>query len=426
MKDTSLLVEHFFRHESGRLVAVLARLFGLRHLDLVEDMVQAALLDALQSWKLKGVPENPSAWIHAVARRKVLDSLRHRETVLRLAPSFARLRPDFSEQELNDHFLDSAIEDAQLRMMFACCHPSLSREDQIALALKALCGFGHAEIARALLVSEETIKKRLQRAKRELVANGVELAVPPASELPARLDSVHQCLYLLFNEGYAATTGDAAIRNDLCAEAVRLCDLLCSQPQCRGPASHALLALMFFHAARFDSRVDTDGRLLLLEEQDRSKWNPTLIGRATYCLNRSAEGERVSTYHLEAGIAMLHCSAPSFAETDWPGILRLYDVLVRIAPSPVVNLNRAVAVAQIQGPSAGIRLIEEQAEGLKDYPLADAVLGELHRRAGDHDRALGHLRAALARTRSEPDRELLRARISKCESLDGTSRRGTI
>jgi RNA polymerase sigma factor (sigma-70 family) len=414
VEPANQLVEHFFRHESGRLVAVLARIFGLRNLDLVEDTVQAALLEALQSWKIKGVPDNPSAWIHTVARGKILDALRHRETVLRLAPSYARLRPDCSEPELDDLFLDSAIADSQLRMVFACCHPSLSRENQIALALKALCGFSNAEIARGLLATEETIKKRLQRAKQELVANGVDLAVPAAGELATRLDSVHQCLYLLFNEGYAATSGDVAIRGDLCAEAVRLCDLLCSQPQCRGPASFALLALMLFHASRFEARTGADGRLLLLEDQDRSKWDADLIKRATYYLNRSAEGERISAYHLEAGIALLHCSAASFAETDWPAILRLYDVLVRVAPSPIVNLNRAIVVAHIEGPAAGITLIEQFAGSLKDYHLVEAALGELHRRAGNAAKARDHFMKAIQLAQSDPDRALLQRRLDAC------------
>lgn len=418
MQSSAQLVEHFFRHESGRLVAVLARFFGLRNFDLVEDMVQTALVEALHAWKVKGIPDNPSAWIHRVARGKILDALRHRDTVVRLAPAYARLRPDAAEPDIDDLFLDSTIADSQLRMVFACCHPSLARENQIALALKALCGFSHAEIARGLLTNEETIRKRLTRAKQALVENGVELAVPPAEELAARLDSVHQCLYLLFNEGHAASAGDSAIRNDLCAEAVRLCDLLCSQPQCRGPATFALLALMLFHASRFEARTDADGRLLLLEDQDRSKWDHGLIGRATYFLNCSAEGERISTYHLEAGIAMLHCSAASFEQTNWPEILNLYDVLVKVEPSPIVQLNRAIVVAHIEGPQAGIRLIESFAHEpkLREYHLVEATLGELHRRAGDLTRAAAHLTRALELAHSEPDRDLLQRRLALCRT----------
>jgi len=412
------LVEHFFRHESGRLVSVLARVFGLRNLDLVEDMVQSALVEALQVWRLQGVPDNPSGWMHRVARNKVLDALRHRETLLRLAPGWARLHPRETQPAFDDLFLDSEIEDSQLRMMFACCHPSLSRENQLALTLKSLGGFSNAEIARGLLVAEEAVKKRIQRARQQLVEQAVELAVPRADELAGRLESVHQCLYLLFNEGYSATVGDAAIRLDLCQEAVRLCQLLTKHPECRTPSTLALLALMLFHAARFDARTDDEGRLLLLEDQDRSRWNHELIERARWYLDLSAVGRSVTAFQLEAGIAMLHCAAATFAETDWAQILRLYDVLVRMKPSPVYELNRAIVVAHLEGPAAGIRIIESLADdpSLRHYPLRDACLGELYRRAGDMPRAVEHLIRARDLTTSTCDRELLDRKIVRCST----------
>ncbi len=325
------LVEHFFRHESGRLVSVLTRVFGLRNLDLVEDMVQSALVEALQAWRAHGVPDNPSAWMHRVARNKVVDALRHRDTVLRLAPAWAQLRPAAPETAIDDLLLDSEIEDSQLRLMFACCHPILARENQIALTLKSLCGFSNAEIARGLLVSDETVKKRVQRARQQLCDEHVNLEVPRAEDLAGRLDSVHQCLYLLFNEGYAASSGDDTIRTDLCEEAVRLCHLLCGHAHCRSPASFALLALMLFHAARFDARTDAQGKLLLLEDQDRTQWDQPLIARARYFLDQSAEGKTISLYHLEAGIALLHCTVASFAETNWRAILELYEALLRFS-----------------------------------------------------------------------------------------------
>jgi RNA polymerase sigma-70 factor (ECF subfamily) len=410
------LVEHFFRHESGRLVSVLTRLFGLRNLDLVEDMVQSALLEALQAWRVSGVPDNPSAWMHRVARNKVVDALRHRETVLRLAPGWSRLRPLATEPGFDDLFLDSEIEDSQLRLMFACCHPALVRENQIALTLKALCGFSNAEIARGLLLPEETVKKRIQRARQQLVEQGVNLAVPAALELVDRLDSVHQCLYLLFNEGYATLSGDAAVREDLCEEAARLCHLLCGHARVRSPATFALLALMLFHAARFEARTDAQGRLLLLEDQDRTKWDQDLIARARWFLDQSAAGRSVSTFHLEAGIALLHSSAPSFAETDWQAILKLYDALVQMRPSAIYELNRAIVLAHLEGPAAGIRRIESFASdpSLRHYHLVDATLGELYRRAGDKPRALEHLERARAKTQSACDRELLDRRIAAC------------
>jgi RNA polymerase sigma-70 factor (ECF subfamily) len=412
------LVDHYFRHESGRLVAVLARVFGLRNLDLVEDMVQASLVEALQSWRTRGVPENPSGWIHTVARNRVLDALRHEATAARLAPQVAELRPAISEPAIDDLFLDSAIEDNQLRLIFACCHPLLPRENQIALTLKTLCGFSLAEIARGLLVQEEAVKKRLQRARQQLVDHHVELAVPPAGELAARLDSVHQVLYLLFNEGYAASSGAAAIRTDLCEEAVRLCHLLAGHAHCRSTDMFALLALMLFHAARLEARTDAEGRLLLLEEQDRSRWDHRLIERARQFLDRSAEGTHVSTYHLEAGIALIHAAAPSLAETDWRAIRRLYDVLLRLAPSPLYELNRAIAVAHLEGPAAAIALVQPLAghATLAHYHLVDATLGELHRRAGDMAAARTHFERAARLTQSAADRELLARRIASCQA----------
>ena len=273
------LVEHFFRREAGRLVAVLTRFFGWRNFDLVEEMVQATLVDALQSWRARGIPENPSAWVHRVAKNKVLDSLRRTEIQRRVTLEWAANRPS-PREGIDDLFLDTSIEDSQLRMIFACCHPSLARENQIALTLKTLCGFGISEIARALLVPEETVKKRLQRATLDLVDHGVYLETPEHSQLIERLGAVHQVLYLIFNEGHSCSKGEAAIRTDLCEDAAHLCYLLCSHPRFSTPTTRALMALMLFHAARLDARLDDQGSILLMEDQDRGKWDERLIRRA--------------------------------------------------------------------------------------------------------------------------------------------------
>jgi RNA polymerase sigma-70 factor (ECF subfamily) len=409
------LVEHFFRREAGRLGAVLTRYFGWRNFDLVEDMVQATLLDALQSWRVRGVPDNPAAWVHRVARNKILDALRRDRLGQRAREAWAAARP-VHEEGLDALFLDSEIEDSQLRMMFACCHPRLARENQLALTLKALCGFGASEIAHALLVGEETVKKRLQRATRDLIDHQVTLDPPPADELGGRLDSVLQVLYLLFNEGYCSSDAETAIRADLCEEAARLCHMLCSQPRFSTPPTRALMALMLFHAARLDARLDRRGSVLLMEEQDRSRWDHRLISRAREFLDQSAEGTVVSAYHLEAGIAYCHCSARSWAETDWPAILRLYDALLTIHRSPVYVLNRAIVVAQMEGPQAGIRALDEADHdpALTRYHLFDATLGELYRRAGDLACARRHLEAARRKTNSPFDREIIDRRLAQC------------
>ncbi len=410
------LVEHFFRREAGRLVSVLTRIFGWRNFDLVEDTVQATLLDALQAWRIR-VPDNPSAWVHRVAKNKILDALRRDKIGQRVMEEWAASRPTH-EEGLDELLLDAEIEDSQLRMIFACCHPRLTRENQLALTLKALCGFGNSEIARALLVAEETVKKRLQRATRDLIDYQIALDSPPAGELAQRLDAVHQVLYLLFNEGYSSSEGETAIRADLCEEAARLCHLLCSQPRFSTPATHALMALMLFHAARLDARLDQRGSILLMEEQDRGKWEQRLIRRAQEFLDQSAEGAVISPFHLEAGIAFHHCTAKSYAETDWPAILRLYDALLTIHRSPVYLLNRAIVVAQIEGPHAVIRALDEAGRdpALRHYHLFDATLGEFYRRAGDLTRARQHLDAARQKTRSPFDREIIDRRLAMCMS----------
>jgi RNA polymerase sigma-70 factor (ECF subfamily) len=409
------LVEHFFRHEAGRLVSVLTRFFGWRNFDLVEDMVQSTLADALDAWRVR-VPENPSGWVHSIAKNKVLDALRRDKIGERALGQWVDAHPQ-DEQRLDDLFLDTEIEDSQLRMMFACCHPHLARENQVALTLKALCGFGNAEIARALLVADETIKKRLQRATRDLVERQIALEPPSADELAGRLDSVHQVLYLLFNEGYSASEGESAIRTDLCEEAARLCYLLCSNERFSTPSTNALMALMLFHAARFDARLDRHGAVLLLEDQDRSRWDQRLIGRGVEFLDRSAAGTVISTYHLEAAIAFHHCAAASFAETDWAEILKLYDALLACHRSPIYLLNRAIVVAQLEDPLAGISALDDadRNDSLRHYHLFDATLGELYRRAGDLPRARDHFEAARRKTQSPFDRELIDRRLEQCK-----------
>jgi RNA polymerase sigma-70 factor (ECF subfamily) len=409
------LVEHFFRREAGRLVSVLTRFFGWRNFDLVEDMVQATLIDALQSWRTRGIPENPSAWVHRVARNKVLDALRRTEIQRRVSLEWAANRPT-QREVFDDLFMDLSIEDSQLRMIFACCHPALARENQIALTLKALCGFGISEIARALLVADETVKKRLQRATLDLVDHRVSLEPPEESQIIDRLDVVHQVLYLIFNEGHSCSKGAAAIRPDLCEDAAYFCHLLCSHSRFSTPTTRALMALMLFHAARLDSRLDENGFILLMEDQDRTKWDQRLIRRAQEFLDASSEGTTISTFHLEAGIALHHCSARSYAEIDWPSILRLYDALLSIHRSPVYLLNRAIVVAEIEGPDAGIRALEEAGrnKSIDNYHLFDATLGEFYRRAGRFDLARERLEAARSKTRSPHDRAIIDRRLSRC------------
>jgi RNA polymerase sigma factor (sigma-70 family) len=409
------LVEHFFRREAGRLVAVLTRFFGWRNFDLVEEMVQATLLDALVSWRTRGIPENPSAWVHKVAKNKVLDALRRTEIQRRVTLEWAANR-QAPRAGIEDLFLDTSIDDSQLRMIFACCHPSLARENQIAMTLKALCGFGISEIARALLVPEETVKKRLQRATSDLVAQRACLEPPDCGQLIERLDAVHQVLYLIFNEGYSCSKGGRAIRVELCEDAAHLCYMLCCHAQLSTPTTRALMALMLFHAARLDARLDDRGFILLMKEQDRSKWDQGLIRRAQEFLDESAEGTTISVYHLEAGIALHHATAKTYAQTNWPKILLLYDRLISIHRSPVYLLNRAIVLAEIEGPLAGIRALEEAGgtKSFSNYHLFDATLGEFCWRAGNHERARQCFEAAKLKTRSPHDHAIIDRRLATC------------
>ena len=411
MNDAAPLVENFFRHEAGRLVPVLTRIFGWRHFELVEDMVQATLLDALQAWRHQGPPANPAGWVHRVARNKILDALRREKTGQRVAAALSSP----AALQIEAQFRESEIEDSQLRMMFACCHPCLPPEDQVAFALKALCGFGTTEIARALLLTEDTARRRIQRARRRLQEENVALQPPADAELLERLDAVHQVLYLLFNEGYSASVGATAIRAELCEDAVWLCHLLSSQPRFQTPATHALLALMLFHSARLEAREDAQGNAVLLEEQDRGRWDQRLIQRACEHLAISAAGGAVSRFHLEAAIAREHCLAPRYAATNWRVIVQLYDALIALHPSAVFVLNRAIAVAELRGPEAGLSELRSAAgdPALLRYHLYDAALGELHFRAGHIEEARRCFGAAKAKASSQADRDLLDRKLAR-------------
>lgn len=407
------LVDHFFRHESGKVAAVLTRVFGLRNFEFVDDVVQMALVQALETWKLQGVPQDPAAWIYRVTRNKTLDLIRRREVADRVAPELALSHEAVKSPAIDHLFLSTEIADSQLRMMFVCCHPDLPEESQIALTLKTLCGFSTSEIAKALLTTEENIKKRIARAKRKFVENEIPFEVPAGEQLKVRLGSVHTVLYLLFNEGYSSSQPHELIRKDLCAEAMRLCMLLLDHPVCRNSETLALLALMLFHAARFDARLDKNGCIQLLEDQDRTCWDQQLIARGIYFLSQSATGNRISRYHLEAAIAAQHSMAPSFAQTNWPAILKLYDLMIELYPSPIHELNRAIVVAQISGPDTGIAAIEriEGLDALQNYHLLHAILGELHSRAGRHKLACEHFRAAAEGTLSLSEKHLLERKL---------------
>lgn len=400
------------------MVAWLTRIFGPAHLDLAEEVVQDALVKALQQWPYTGIPDNPSGWLVTVARNGALDAIRRHAAFAGRAHEIAHELERAGRTVAAD---DPAVQDDELRMIFMCCHPSLPQDARVALSLKTVGGFSVAEIAAAFLTTESAIAQRLVRAKRALRDHEVGLELPGRRELAQRLDSVLEVIYLLFNEGYNAHAGDAAVREDLCGEALRLGGIVAASPHladARAPVAHALNALMAFQAARLPARVDANGELVLLEDQDRHVWDQALIARGFTHLERSAEGGEMSPYHVQAAIAAVHAGSARAEDTRWPAILDLYDDLVALSGSPVVRLNRVVAVAKVHGPARALHElagIEDEA-ALAHYSLLPAVKARLLAELGDRDGAAAAYRRALAQPCTEPERRLLLRRLAACEA----------
>jgi RNA polymerase sigma factor (sigma-70 family) len=416
----SQLVEHLFRHESGKMVATLTGIFGIEHWNLAEDVVQEALARALQTWPYRGVPENPAAWIMRASRNLALDVVRREKVFRAKEPEITRLiERDGSEPE-TAVFLEHEIADDRLRMMFVCCHPVIPPEAQVALALKTLCGFSVPEISHAFLTTEAAIAKRLTRAKQKIQEAQVPFEIPTGDELTRRLDSVLQSLYLLFNEGYKASSGEHLVRGELCDEAIRLTELLAQHSAGNQSKTHALLALMLLNAARIRAREDDKGNLLRLEEQDRAMWDQTMIARGMFHLRESAASGNISEYHLQAGIAACHATATDYKSTDWSRILSLYDRLIEFDDSPVVALNRAVAVANVHGPEAGLQTLRaiRDREKLDSYYLFYAVVGELEMRLNNHAAAAEQFRKAFELAGTKSERAFLLKRLQACTSGD--------
>ena len=404
------------------MIAVLTKIFGLKNIETAEDIVQDVLIKALEQWKFSGIPDNPSGWLMTVAKNKTLDLLRHQKTVAKYEEEITPLlKSGYTVQStLRDYFSEASIQDDQLRMMFVCCHPSINAESQSALILKTLCGFSITEIAKAFLTNEETISKRIYRAKEKFRENKIPFELPAQFQITERLENVLKTLYLLFNEGYNATETEELIRYDLVEEAIRLCNLLASHGSGNQPETWALLALMCFHAARMPARMDADGNILQLQDQDRNVWNRNLINAGIQFLNHASEVDVVTTYHLEAAIAAEYCLAPSHTEIRWNNILQYYNALFRITQSPVIALNRAVVIAEIDGPDAGIAEVNKITESgaLKDYYLVPSVLAEFYIRKNAYEKAIAYLQQSIQLTRSEKEKKFLAEKINKCMILN--------
>jgi RNA polymerase sigma-70 factor, ECF subfamily len=418
-EEPHAVVDRLFRQEQGRAVATLIRVLG--DFDLAEEAVQDAFITALETWPIRGVPDNPGAWITTTARNRAIDRLRRGRVLAEKAELLGR--QTLIEEELAaidpDAALDGAdsmspIVDDRLRLIFTCCHPALAMDVRVALTLRTLGGLSTPEIARAFLVPEATLAQRLVRAKRKIRDAGIPYRVPDDHALPERLDGVLRVLYLVFNEGYGASTGDRLVRRELSAEAIRLTRVLASLMPDESEVL-GLLALMLLHDARRETRTGPGGELVLLEDQDRSNWDRARIDEGQDLLERAMRMRRVGPYQLQAAIASLHDEAPTSDATDWAQIAALYRVLGEIQPSPVVELNRAVAVAMADGPAAGLALVDRVAAGgqLDDYPYLHSTRADLLRRLGRRADAAEAYRAALALTANEPERAFLARRIAE-------------
>src|SRR5438034_709959 len=411
--DTNAVVDSVYRSDWGRIVATLIRLVG--DFDLAEEAAQEAFAAAVNQWRASGVPEFPRAWIIQTARHKAIDRLRRRTRFEEKLESYATSGFSRTIQELD--YDTSEIPDDRLRLIFTCCHPALALDAQVALTLRTLCGLETDEIARAFMVPTATMAQRLVRAKRKIRDAGIPYTVPGEDDLPARLDAVLTVIYLIFNEGYAATRGGPLVRADLCAEAIRLGHLVRTfmAPQPPSEAT-ALVALMLLHDSRRNARIDEAGDLVLLDEQDRRRWNQEQIAEALPLVEEALRGGP-GPFALQAAIAALHCEAARAEDTDWPQIVRLYDLLERLQPTPIVSLNRAVAIAMVDGPEPALALLDALAAtgDLDGYHLLHAARADLLSRIGSSVEAAKSYARALALATNDCERRFLERRLREVQ-----------
>ena len=413
--EVSLLVAHLFRRQAGKMIAALVRLFGFEHVALAEDVVQDTFETAYQHWSQGALPAQPEAWLMTVARNKAINAVKRGARIKHCDTStFQGGESGGAENYIDQVFADKEITDSQLQLLFLCCHPELPEKSQLMLTLQVLCGFSLEEIANALFMQKEAVKKSLYRAKEEIREKGLHTHTNYVLFSEQRTALVLQVVYLLFNEGYKTTTHEQLINNDLCYEAIRLCQLLLLLKV--NYEAYALLALMFFNIARFPSRQDEQGGIVLLEDQDRSLWHQEFIREGFHYLERSRGSQALSRYHLEGGIAAAHCAAASYEQTDWAKIIFYYEQLQRIQPAPVIGIHKAIAVAQLHGPEAGLSLLDEiQAVALEQYYLYHASKASLFYKTGAYALAREHFQTALMHTRSAGNRAFLDKQIQRCD-----------
>ncbi len=421
------LVDHLFRHDTGKMVAVLTRIFGAKNLSLAEDVVQDALTEAMQLWSYKGVPDNPSAWLFRVAKNKALNLLNREKYKRQYASDVAHyLQSGWTAEPALQHlFSEQEILDDQLRMIFTCCHPAISADSQVALALKTLCGFSIPEIAKAFLTSEENINKRLVRARQKIRDDKIPFEVPQSNAWEQRLGAVLETIYLLFNEGYSASKGNDLIRYELCEEAIRLTEIIEAHPAIQNKSNvYALLALMQLNASRFASRQDSEGNLLTMAEQDRSLWDHTLIEKGIFNLSKATGNDHISVYHILATISTVHSTAPDFESTNWQIILSLYDNLIQLDSSPVVLLNRAIALSKVDGAEKTLHELEriKNDPALKSYHLFYSTQAEFYMQLNKFSNAANSLEKAIQLSSVKAEKDLLKRKLDLCKEKMNTNK----
>lgn len=406
-------IDHLFRHESGKMISVIARIIGYDKVDEAEDIVQDTLLKAMQTWSIKGVPDNPEAWLYSVAKNKAIDEIRKNKNKVKYESEVSSfLYSDMSLiPTIDKMFLDNEIEDSQLRMIFACCHPSMAIEYQIALVLKILAGFSSKEISRALLTNEENTNKRIYRAKKKLAEKNKELSVPIGDQAEERIHSVNRVIYLIFNEGYNATTGDRILREDLCFEALRLAELLTTNQRFRNDYTTSLLALIKCHLSRNKARFDAENKLVTLDKQDRRLWDREMMESAFIDMQK-VKIRTTNKYFLEASISATHCVGPSIEKTDWAMIVSLYDSLYRLEQSPYILLNKFIAISYYKSIGEAITLMKGITE-LENYYLFHSTLSHLYKRDGNVEMAIKSLEKAVTLTENKQEIKHLRGKIEK-------------
>jgi RNA polymerase sigma factor (sigma-70 family) len=415
-QQVNALVDHLFRHESGKMVAVLTRIFGFRNIEQAEDIVNDTMLKALETWKFGKLPENPQAWLYKTAKNKAIDVLRRQQLKYKIDSDISYLlKSEYTlAPALNEMFTENEIKDSQLRMMFACCDPAFSLEIQITLILKTLGGLSTREIANAFLSGEETVTKRLYRTKEKIREEHLTLDYPGADAMPQRIEAVLKALYLIFNEGYNSSHPEKLIREDLCEEAMRLGIILTENPKTNLPQTNALLALMCYHVSRFGARLDDKGMIVLLKDQDRNKWNKFLVEKGNEYMQQSADGKTIHDFHIEAAIASVHANAGSYEKTDWKMILQLYDTLLKRTENPMVALNRSLALGEVEGYKEAIKELLKM-KGLAENCYYNTTLGEMYLRSGIKTEAKKYFAKALELTTSNAEIELIRRKLKECD-----------